>query len=131
MNARSILLALLLATLSPLARATDTAQSHGPHWPDVVSIERSFETVSNAVLLPSSDTGTLTVTPCPKCIVTTLSVNAQTRYLIGADVVALGELKRRLSGQADVPMMVFAALNDPIVLRVVASLPTPPATKTR
>jgi hypothetical protein len=127
MNAltRTLTLALLLA--APLAARAGADPVHGPHYPDVVSLERSFETSSAYVLLPATETGTLTVNSCAGCRAVTLSVNAKTRYLLGSQDLRLAEFKSRLAGAPSVSMTVFADLKQPVALRVVAHVAAAPA----
>jgi hypothetical protein len=125
MNAftRSCLCALLAA--APFVARADAV--NGPHYPDVVSTERGIETSSAFVLLPSSVPGTMTVNLCSECKATTLTVNAQTKFLIGTAAVPLAQFKSRLAGAPSTSMMVFAAIKEPVALRVV--LPGAPAAR--
>jgi hypothetical protein len=120
MNALTRSLTLALLVTAPLAVQAGTDAEHGPHYPDVVSLERGIETASDLVLLPGSESGTLTVNQCAGCRAITLTVNAQTRYFLGAQQMTLAQLKSRLAGGRSISMMVFAALKEPIALRVVA-----------
>lgn len=131
MNAfnRPAIFALLLA--APLLASADTSADRGPHYPDVVSLERSFETSSGFTLLPSSVPGTLTVNQCTGCRSTVLSVTAQTQFFIGPAQVPLAEFRNRLAGAPPTFMMVYADLKDPIARRVVLHAPPPAPGHTR
>jgi hypothetical protein len=125
MNALLRLLALALLA-APLAARAGTDPVHGPHYPDVVSLERSFETASYLVLLPGAENGTITVNNCGGCVATTLSVNAKTRWVLGTQETTLAQFRSRLAGAPHTNMTVFADLKEPVAIRVVAHVLTPP-----
>ena len=122
MNAyhRWVLGALLCAT-SALAFADDL---HGPHYPDVVTLERGIETSTAYVLLPSSVPGSMTVNQCTNCKASTLAVTAKTTFFVGSQPLSLGDFRGRLAGLPPTFLMVYAAVNEPVALRVV--LPAQP-----
>ena len=129
MNASLRTLTLALLAAAPLVAAADDLL-RGPHHPDVVSSERGFETSTAYTLLPSSVPGTLTVNMCMDCKSSTLSVNASTRFFVGTQQLAFADFKSRVAGAPSTPMMVFAALQEPVATRVVLYAPRP-ASQTR
>jgi hypothetical protein len=126
---RSLTLVLLgLVALGAHAERTPPREIN----PDrIVGIERPIETGSAAVLMPSSENGTLTVNQCANCRSERLTVNAKTRYFAGSQQVTLGELKALLDAGHPVSMTVFADLRQAVALRVIADVPTPSRPKNR
>ena len=91
----------------------------------VISIERAIETGSNALLMPSFESGTLTADNCAKCRPERLAVTPQTRYFAREQQVSLTALRTLLAGGAPVSVTVFVDVKTPTVTRVVADIAAP------
>ncbi len=131
MNAftRSVILVLLGAALAPLALAD--AGPQGPHYPDVVSLERGIEASTDTVLLPTSVPGSLTVNRCPGCRSQALAVTTDTVFLVGTAKLPLSDFRARVAGAPSTFMMVYASVKDSVALRVVLFAAPPAPSKTR
>jgi hypothetical protein len=87
----------------------------------VKSVERSFETDSDKMLLPSRVPGGLDLHQCNDCASRTLQVTNETQFFVGTEAVALQELKAFVADGHTHFAMVYIALKEPKVLRVVVS----------
>jgi hypothetical protein len=122
---------LLLAALavSGLAGALQPLPGDGPPAHRIVQLERGMETDSASVLMPASETGTITVNQCAGCRPQRLTVDAHTRYYAGTQSVTLAVLKSLLPAGHATPMTVYADPKAQIALRVVAYVAAPPAAR--
>jgi hypothetical protein len=94
------------------------AAAHAGDW-GVKSVEHSFETDTEKMLLPGSVPGTLDLHQCSECATRSLQVTGDTKFFIGTEAVALADLKAFVADGHIHFAMVFTALKEPKVLRVV------------
>ncbi|GEM_PF-6447612 len=74
----------------------------------VRALEEAIETSTDAVLLPNSVPGRLTLKECKRpCRSNTLDLNEQTQFLIGATNVSLKEFNEYISRTGSQFLMVF------------------------
>jgi hypothetical protein len=125
---RPALFAAALA-LTGLAGAVQPLPGDAPPVRPIVQRERGFETDSSAVLMPTSENGTITVNQCTGCRAERLTVDARTRYVAGTQNVTLAVLKTLLPPGRITLMTVYADPIEPVALRVVAHVAAPPATR--
>jgi hypothetical protein len=131
MNAftRTLILTLLATALAPAARADSAVM--GPHYPDVVSLERGIEASTDTVLLPTSVPGSLTVNRCPGCRSQALAVTTDTTFYVGSVKVPLSDFRARVAAAPSTFLMVFASVKDAVALRVVLHAAPTVTPKTR
>ena len=117
----------LLLVAIAAAGAVHAADTSPPAAFPVSSVERGIEADSSTVLMPASETGTITVNQCVGCRAERLSVTPETRYYAGTQQLTLRELKSLLTPGHTTLMTVFADPKEPIALRIVALTAPPPA----
>ena len=113
----SLYTALLLAVALTAPAVADLPRIPG------VSVERTFESLSTLILLPTSVNGTLTYKTCLTCRSVTLSASAASIYRIGNHNASLAEVAKLFATGRSYPALVAAKLNAQVLLRLEVYLP--------
>lgn len=115
MFARAAALALLGTGFAlPQARAQDNPAA-------LRSLEDAIESSTDDILLPTSQTGTLTFRNCAEpCAVRSLEVNAQSAFFVGATRVTLAEFSAYVRRTGSQSLTVFHQPGRMTVTRVIA-----------
>jgi hypothetical protein len=75
--------------------------------PRLLTHEAALEVVPSQVILPSSATGTLVVTPCVGCTPLSFTSSERTVWQIGADKVSLVALRNHLNQERRAQLVVL------------------------
>ena len=113
----SLLSGLLLAIAFAGPAAADTRHAPGE------SAERSAETLSTLVLLPSSANGTLSFKKCLSCAMVTLSATPTSIYRIGTRNASLAEVAKLFATGRSYHALVAWKLDAQVLLRLEVYLP--------
>lgn len=103
---RITLAALLLTVTGDVALA---------QLPPAVPIEGSVETMTDAVIMPESLSGRVTVRHCEGCISSTLQLDANTRCNLAGRLVSVKEMANYLRATRAKPLTIHYRLSDQIV----------------
>jgi hypothetical protein len=114
MTIRSNLL-VLLAAAAIFASVAVRAES------SVVSIEHGIEASTDTLLMPSSTSGSVTLT-CATCNAKSWRLTNQTKLLIGERAVTLQEFTSYIQG-TKYNATIFVAVGEPVVTRIRVSPP--------
>lgn len=101
-----------------LAMSFLTAGMANAFLPTVEVIEDAYELSADNADFPSTETGTLRVTPCDDCDTVLLRITGQSRAFLGKAEVTMGELKKAAEN-SESPMYVFFRFGTDEVTRVV------------
>ena len=91
----------------------------------VVPVDYGIETNTEWLLMPSSASGSITMT-CPECKAQSYRLTNETVFLIGRQTVSFQEFSAYVRGQK-LGAMLFVGVNDPVVKRVRVSPPSTPS----
>src|SRR5688572_23895972 len=112
----------LLALIATVALGTATAVQAGD---TIVSIDHGIETNTESLLMPSSASGSITMT-CQDCNARSYQLTNETIFLIGRQTVSFQEFSAYVRGQK-LGAMLFVGVNEPVVKRVRVSAPSTPS----
>ena len=89
-----------------------------PSLAQVRVVELSYEAIPTMITMPVSAGGELVFQACATCKVLRLRANAQTRYYIGKQEVALLELRRYMDDHPVAPVLFVQPIKEPTLSRV-------------
>lgn len=113
------------AAIALLATAFATPRVEAQNSPAPLrALEDAIESSTDAVMLPTSQSGTLTFRDCPEpCQLRSLEVSAQSRFFIGASEVTFADFNAHVRRSGPLFLMVFREPNGTRVTRLKVSGP--------
>jgi hypothetical protein len=118
MTIRTDLLALIATFALGIATAVQAEER-------IVPVDHGIETNTEWLLMPSSASGSITMT-CPDCKAQSYRLTNETVFRIGRQTVSFQEFSTYVRGQK-LGAMLFVGANDSVVTRVHVSSPSTPS----